>query len=262
MQSNVSLLQSGKQNSITPSTDLSANSASLGGTLTVSGASSVAMASAYVNVSKSAVDGGATTGVSNATPLSISISSVNGSVQAAQFIAVSDARIKSDIQLESTETLAAGLYGLPVTSWRYVDDISKGTRRRLGFVAQAVKSIDALGTLATATHADFIPSVYRRAAVAPDGRLTLDVPHGLEAGDRIRYFSTTEKHEARVSRIISETDVYIDADLLDLDEIFVYGRYTSDVLSIDYDAIVTALVATVQSQNMRLRALEERRRAT
>jgi predicted nucleic acid-binding Zn-ribbon protein len=240
-----------KQNLITGSTDLTA------GTLTIGSSSSTAMTGQYVYLARSA-DGGALTGSSAVTPLGIGISAVNGSIQAAQFVAVSDARIKKHAALENTMKLAECVYALPVKTWRYVDDVAKGSRERLGFIAQDVRNAGRIGEYAVSTHSDFLPTIYERASVGIDGRVALQKPHGFCVGDRVRYFTLSESLEARVTRIVSNTEFYLDGSpgLDRVTEIFVYGPFASDVLSIDYDAIVAGLVATVQDQNRRLRALE------
>jgi predicted nuclease with TOPRIM domain len=256
LEANVSAAQTQiatKQNLITGSTDLTA------GTLTIGSSSSTAMTGQYVYLARSA-DGGALTGSSAVTPLGIGISAVNGSIQAAQFVAVSDARIKKNAALENTMKLAECVYALPVKTWRYVDDVAKGSRERLGFIAQDVRNAGRIGEYAVSTHSDFLPTIYERGSVGIDGRVALQKPHGFCVGDRVRYFTLSESLEARVTRIVSNTEFYMDGSpgLDRVTEIFVYGPFASDVLSIDYDAIVAGLVATVQDQNRRLRALESR----
>jgi len=198
---------------------------------------------------------GPQTGASLPAPILTSLAARHA-VQASQFVAVSDARVKKDIDHANTQSLVESLRTLPVRTWAYKDRVQYGEGSRLGFIAQEVP--DPLSKFAIAKHADFIPDIFRH-ATREDGTVqtyTLQ-NHGLKKGDGIRFCTDSTTSTATVIDVQSADKFTVDTSH-GAPTIFVYGKYAADVMSIDYDAIVAALVAAYQSLEQRLASLEKK----
>lgn len=183
------------------------------------------------------------TGSHAPTPLMTSVSAQHA-IQASQFIALSDARIKTNIAPLDRERddIDQALCALPVKTWTYKDTVRYGGSRRLGFVAQDIP--EPLSRYAVSRHGDFVPDIFRHATKESCKTYRLDT-HGLRKGDRIKFCTAASAHIATIIDVIDADHVTIDVDG-DAPAIFVYGKYVSDILSIDYDALVASLIASHQ----------------
>jgi len=237
-----------KQPTLTPATNLSINGLSLEGSLAVAGVASAA-ASAYAYFVRDG-DGGVRTGDTTG-PLNVSIAATNGAVQAAQFVAVSDARIKTGVCDVDIDAVSDALSRIPVKSWAYKDEIAKGSARRLGLIAQDVAAVPELAEYAVTRHADFLPNVYATARLTAPNTYTLD-GHGMRPGDTVKYFTREKSCIVTVGQTTSDT-FEIECDDPD---IFVLGTHATDIMSIDYDALVAALLASHRQLQRRVERLE------
>ena len=183
------------------------------------------------------------TGSHAPTPLLTSVSARHA-IQASQFIALSDARIKTNVAplAEENDPLEQAIRTLPVKTWSYKDTVRYGTSRRLGFVAQDIP--EPLARYALSRHGDFVPDVFRHATKESGKTYRLDA-HGLKKGDRIKFCTVTSASSATVIDAVDEDHVTIDAEG-GAPTIFVYGKYVPDILSIDYDALVASLISSHQ----------------
>ena len=197
---------------------------------------------------------GPRTGSATPTPISTSLSAQHA-IQASQFIALSDARVKTTIRDADGERLTRAITNLPVKTWTYKDTIEKGNQERLGFVAQDVPEM--LARHAIVKHADFIPNIFRHAIIDPETAVYTLEDHGLQKGDTIR-FSTESTTDAEEISDVPTPDTFTVASGSVGARIFVYGKHTNDIMSIDYDALVAALVASHQSLEKRVALLENK----
>ena len=186
------------------------------------------------------------TGSHAPTPLMTSVSAQHA-IQASQFIALSDARIKTNVApLDPTDPerdpLDHAIRTLPVKTWSYKDTVRYGPSRRLGFVAQDIP--EPLSRYVVSRHGDFVPDVFRHATKESGKTYRLDA-HGLKKGDRIKFCTAMSAHVATIIDAVDSDHVTLDA-ACDASTIFVYGKYVPDIMSIDYDALVAGLIASHQ----------------
>lgn len=222
--------------------------------LTVSGVSTSTISGLPRAYLKTAVDGSVDIGLSSAN-FNVSITAT-GAVRASQFVATCDARTKDAINSVDTKRLANAIREVPVKTWQY-KDLTKG-RERLGFVAQDVR--DAGLSWAVGTVADFLPNVYRRAESLGRGAYRLE-GHGISKGDAVRYhvFETEDafRKDPCVSRVIGvEDDVFVIDRIHDAD-IFVYGTWSEDIMSVDYGALTAVSFAAIQEMQKTIDDLRE-----
>lgn len=196
---------------------------------------------------------GPRTGLANPMPITTSLAAQHA-VQASQFIALSDARVKTNIQKADVETMASIIKQLPVKTWNYKDHVEKGHQTRLGFVAQDIP--DQLARFAIVKHADFVPDVFRHATREATTMRTYTLEnHGLEKGDIIRFCTECATETAEIVDVPTMHTFTLNNNASDV--IFVYGKFAKDVMSIDYDALVAALVASHQCLEKRVASLEK-----
>ena len=240
-------------NTLTMSSNLSVTgNLAISGGMVINNGFSTTPASSYAYFTMGST--GAETGVSNTAPLLTSLSA-QYAIQASQFIALSDARVKTHIDAVDTEALAQAIQQLPVKTWSYKDTVQHGEGVRLGFIAQDLLPTG-LSRFAIARHADFTPDIFQHATLSR-GKCTYSLAgHGLVKGDMIRYCTATMTGNATVIDVVSDDTFTLDKG--SEPSIFVYGKYASDIMSIDYDAIVAALVASHQSLEKRLASLENK----
>ncbi len=219
------------------------------GMMTLNDSFSTTHASSYAYFTKG-VDG-VQTGVANTTPVLTSLSAQHA-IQASQFIALSDNRVKTNITDADTDDLTKAIQHLPVKTWAYKDTLQHGEGKRLGFIAQDIPP--ALSRFAIAEHADFVPDIFQHATLSY-GKQTYTLPnHGLVKGDCIRYCTSSRTGKVSILDVISPDTFTVERELEPT--IFVYGKFVHDIKSIDYDALVAALVASHQSLEKRLASLE------
>jgi hypothetical protein len=194
---------------------------------------------------------GVRTGTGNTSPVLTSLSAQHA-VKASQFIALSDRRVKTNIIDADPDDLVRSIHNLRVKTWSYKDGFHHGTRTRLGFIAQDVPS--ALSKFAITTHADFVPDIFKHATLTR-GKCTYFLrDHGLVKGDIIRFCTDSSSEKATVLDVIDPDTFTLDTE--STDSIFVYGKFVTDVMSIDYDSIVAALVTSHQELEKRIAVLE------
>lgn len=204
---------------------------------------------------------GPRTGLAQPTPLQTSLKA-QYAVQASQFVALSDARVKTDIREANTETLDECIQAIPVRHWKYKDHIEKGSDERLGFVAQDVP--DELAKYTIWKQEGYVPNIFRHAVLKTHcPRLGMNAyvleNHGLKKGDMIRVCTNTSTMNVPVIDVPSSSTFTLE---IAAEKIFVYGTLVRDVMNIDYDALVAALIASHQRLSRRVAVLESKNNVT
>ena len=108
-------------------------------------------------------------------------------IMAAEFNAVSDKRIKTNIKVSCGTSDLQKIVSLKVSEYNYIDSIGKGNTLQKGFIAQEVEEII---PEAVNTHSDFIPDVFTLATnlTKTENVVIIELPkaHQLSQGDLIR----------------------------------------------------------------------------
>jgi hypothetical protein len=170
------------------------------------------------------------------------------------FIAASDSRIKTNIQDIDNEIALHQLRQFKPKTYEYIDKVQKGNNTVNGFIAQEVSEVL---PYAVSKQKEIIPSIYAIASII-DGVLTLEKPHDLSVGDKVKLIKQ-EGGEliSTVKEVINATSFTIQ-DTIEDGRVFVYGKEVSDFQTLDKDAIFTIGVAAVQELDRKVVALEER----
>jgi hypothetical protein len=170
------------------------------------------------------------------------------------FIAASDSRIKTNIQDIDNEIALHQLRQFKPKTYEYIDKVQKGNNTVNGFIAQEVAKVL---SYAVSKQKEIIPSIYAIASII-DGVLTLEKPHDLSVGDKVKLIKQ-EGGEliSTVKEVINATSFTIQ-DTIEDGRVFVYGKEVSDFQTLDKDAIFTIGVAAVQELDRKVVALEKR----
>jgi len=109
---------------------------------------------------------------------------------------------------------------------------------------------------------NFIPNVYTVAAgveqLGGSVRFTLGKAHGLQAGDKVKWFDDKGAiQQSVVSRVVSDVAFEVKFDG-QTSKAFVYGKEVNDFRTVDYDAVTMLNVSATQELAKRLEQLESR----
>lgn len=182
----------------------------------------------------------------------------DGVVKVGALHAMSDRRIKKDFALSNAASDLALLQRIRVTDYRYKDAIAKGNGLKKGVIAQELEQLvpEAIG-LSTG----IIPDIY---ALAQNARLegsalqlSMETPHGLKAGDKVRLMAGDYQEELLVQATPSATAFTVSGWTHGAPEkVFVYGREVNDFHSVDYDYLFTMNISATQELARKVEALE------
>lgn len=156
-------------------------------------------------------------------------------------IATSDQRIKNIEGKSNGEGDLRTLMGIEVTDFRYKDVIAKGDGAQKKVIAQQLEKVF---PQAVSQHTDFIPDIYRKAAVKK-GWIHLETK--LNQGEVVRLINAKdEESQHEVLETAKGRFRVANFTVEDGQEVFVYGRQVKDFRSVDYDAISMLNVSATQ----------------
>ncbi len=201
--------------------------------------------------------GGATTNnlpVTNNYSLETSAVIKVGAIQA-----MSDRRVKKDFALSNPAKDLALLQRIRITDYKYKDAIAKGTGLKKGVIAQ---ELEQLVPEAVGLSKDIIPDIYALAQNARlEGgalRLSMEKPHDLKVGDKVRLMAGDHQEELLVQATPSATAFTVSGWTHGAPEkVFVYGREVNDFHSVDYDHLFTMNISATQELARRVESLEK-----
>src|SRR6476661_3547772 len=183
---------------------------------------------------------------------------VNNSIVAGNLCVSSDARIKHNLGLSDRAADLARLLQLRITNYRYIDQVNNTHDVVKKVIAQEVRAIY---PEATNKGTAAIPNVYERATrvAFANGRLTVTTakPHDLPAaGGRMRLY-TKENQDLHVDCRVEDAHTFSFASSENYAELFVYGKYVDDFLSVDYDALAMLNISATQELARQVAALQQ-----
>jgi Chaperone of endosialidase len=169
--------------------------------------------------------------------------------------AASDIRMKTNvIELDCSEALNI-VRKLKPSQYNYIDYMNKGTKPIYGFIAQEVEEvIDVVNKIE-----EFIPNIYK-VGQFKDNIITLDGAHGLKQDDvvKIVYGDNNTNLESSVVNVMNDNSFKIDADIKNIDQVFVYGVKVNDFRNVSKEAIFSVSVAAIKQLDKENRELRQR----
>lgn len=181
-----------------------------------------------------------------------------GDVAAANFFATSDARVKDVLSRSEGAADLATLDRIQITDYRYKDRIQHGDAIHKKVIAQEVEAVYPNAVRKTV---NFIPNIYRMSVMVsytPERSLVvdLDVPHGLQAGEKVRLIGEKGSVDLPVAAVL-DTMRFVVADYPRPEsKVFVFGTQVSDFRVVDYDALTTLNISATQELHRQMEALK------
>jgi len=171
-------------------------------------------------------------------------------VQATEFDAVSDERIKDIVGVSDSVRDLATINALQITDYTLKDVVRNGTRPFKKLIAQQVERVY---PQVVSKHLGFIPNVYRVASSVTNEAggtlLHFDDGHHLTArAKRIELLGAGDSTMRRVGvvAIRSDQDVLVDVPRVDGAQVFVYGEEVEDFRTIDYEGLAALNISATQ----------------
>lgn len=180
----------------------------------------------------------------NATDVSIKAS---GAVNASQYRALSDARIKRVVGRSNASADLALLNQIEITDYTYIDTVAKGAGENKKLIGQQVESVF---PQAVKRGTDVIPDIYAK-ATAKDGWIELMTD--LKVGERVRVIA--DKVDAIYEVLEVQSGRFRSTYTGSPEELFVYGREVKDFRTVDYEAVAMLNVSATQEISREVTAL-------
>ena len=182
----------------------------------------------------------------------------SGRIKASEFDAVSDQRVKTDFRTSDPLRDLETVNRIQVTDFKYIDTIANGNRYKKGFIAQQVEQVFPEAVSKTT---GYLPDVFCMADSVTFNAATQQLTFQLAkvqmlAGDKIRIYSGKEAYEVVISNV-SGKRYSVDDYQGKYENLFVYGRYTTDFREVDYDRIHTLAVSALQQLSKEVTELKK-----
>ncbi len=177
-------------------------------------------------------------------------------VMAWEFNAVSDHRIKTNINSSNISTDLEKVKQLRLTQYNYIDSIAKDHKQQKGFIAQEVEKV-----LPEAVNisSGFVPDIFVLATtiIKQEDKTLIEIPkeHKLQQGDLLRLITPTGQIETEVIENISPQRFAVKLDQ-NPEKIFVYGKKVDDFRAVNYDYIFSTGIGAIQELSLKVEKLE------
>ena len=186
----------------------------------------------------------------------------SGNMAATSFLALSDRRIKTDLEQSDRQADLSRLMQLKVTDYTHIDTVKKGSQRVKGFIAQEVKDVY---PEAVRQKERFIPNVYSLCEMGDldNENWTITLPEAADMTDiaidqKLKLILPDGKAEVEIVAMDGHTLTVRGKRPADLDQVFVYGTWVDDFHVIDYDKLYTLGVSSIQQLYADLQAEQQR----
>ena len=178
-------------------------------------------------------------------------------IMATEFNAVSDRRIKTNINWSNKTSDLQKINRLKVSEYNYIDNIGKGNTLQKGFIAQEVEQFI---PEAVNIHSDFIPDVFALATnlTKIENIVTIELPkaHQLLQGDLIRLITPAGQLDKEVLNVVSANSFSVSMTE-EPESIFVYGKTVDDFRVVNYDYIFSTGIGAIQELSAKVDELEK-----
>ncbi|NQZ57926.1 MAG: tail fiber domain-containing protein, partial [Lentisphaeraceae bacterium] len=182
-------------------------------------------------------------------------------IQADQFYAVSDQRIKSNAKQSQPQQDLEKLLQLQITDYQYHDKVKHGERVSKGLIAQELEEVF---PEAVSHGSDFVPDIYAAAVTLnvdeanKELTCTLAKAHGLEVGDLVKLITEDNtEFQKEVVKVIDENTFVVKDYSEKAEKIFVFGKQVDDFRTVDYQQVAMLGVSAVQALHQQVADLKK-----
>lgn len=184
-------------------------------------------------------------------------------VSTAAFIATkttnwSDKRLKNIVRVSDAKSDLETLNKIEITDYQYIDKVNNGDKVHKKVIAQQVASVF---PQATTPKRQVLPNVYELTPTYNfnDGVLTVTTKkaHDFAVDDEIMLKTPADDlNNVKVIEIVDKHTFKVKATQKP-EQLFVYGKYANDVLTVDYNALSMLNVSATQELLRKIEALEK-----
>ena len=174
----------------------------------------------------------------------------------------SDTRIKKEINDIEDDGALQQILAIQPKTYKYIDEIGRGSSVVYGFIAQQVKEVI---PLAVEIVKDYIPNIYKLGDCSSNIiTLDKDVSQDLNIGDKIKIFDGNNNCDFYNINNINSNVIEIDKDI-NSSNVFIYGKEINDFHTLKKDYIFSLNVCAtqelyklIQNQNIIIEDLKNR----
>ncbi len=182
---------------------------------------------------------------------------VSNAVEANEFDAYSDRRIKDIVGISNSKKDLDIINALQITDYTMKDKVRYGNKQYKKVIAQEVEKVY---PQLVSEHTDFIPNVYQVTSKVEktSGGYLLSFPNKHTISNdakKLRVLLDEEDgmKDYTIVSIPSEYQVLIDASELKTGKAFVYGEEVNDFRTIDYEGLTTLNISATQELSKQLK---------
>ncbi len=183
-----------------------------------------------------------------------------GPIAAPQFMAISDVRVKQDLEIANPSEDYTKIQQLQIKNYKYRDSHLHGDQTRKGLIAQEVEKIF---PQAVTHHQDFIPDFYAKAkSIVFDKEaktllVNLDKEYDCEIGDVIKVATGTKEVIAKVSEVLDNKSFVLENWAEETTQLFVIGKRVDDFRTVDYDQVAMLGISAMKELGNKVERLEK-----
>lgn len=188
-------------------------------------------------------------------------------VSTAAFIATSmtnwsDKRLKNIVRVSDAKSDLETLNKIEITDYQYIDRVNNGDKVHKKVIAQQVASVF---PQATTPKRQVLPNVYELTPTYDfnNGVLTVTTKkaHDFAVDDEVMLKTPADDlNNVKVIEIVDKNTFKVKATQKP-EQLFVYGKYANDVLTVDYNALSMLNVSATQELLRKIEALEKENKA-
>jgi hypothetical protein len=179
------------------------------------------------------------------------------------FLVASDNRIKKNIEYLSPEDSLELIQRLKPAKFNYVD-VTKGTNKKYGYIAQEVKSV--LPTVINHS-SDYIPNIFEIVQIdTTQTKIILstkttdlfELPKDENQKIKLKFYDASNNEILREVEEIIDDKTFLLSKPISEQKLFLYGQEVSDFHSLEHEQINAVLLSAVQGQQKKIEDLENK----
>ena len=189
---------------------------------------------------------------------------VGANIAASGYHAFSDKRLKNVIGISDSKNDLSLLKKIEITDYTMKDVVTNGNNVHTKVIAQQVQEVL---PNAVSKSTGILPTIYEHSTQTKwdnstnELQITTSKAHEFKEGDEVRIIVEEEKgkensKDIKVKSIIDEHTFVISSER-NYDKVFVFGKYSDDVLLVDYEAIAMLNVSATQELAKQLEAMQK-----
>jgi hypothetical protein len=182
----------------------------------------------------------------------------SGAIAASEFNAISDARVKNIKEVRDNKKDMLTLEKMNVYEFDYIDKLNYGIKDKIGFIAQ---DLEKLNENLVNYSKNFIPNIFKTFKLINKNKIILDKEYDLEVNDilkiEITVYSQKIMIEKKVLAILNEVIIIETIELIESEDIFIYGKKVEDFRTVNFEQIIGMNVSSIKYLYNEIKEIKE-----